>query len=194
MNDVPTADFRVWPRLRQSMVATLVLAMLALFIHGAIAAGADPSNTGGQITGTDAYRKVMVTRTPQGRFKKKVISRGKDQVAPVVALEGTSTGGTLRIASYESFLVTGTWTFGARNRVTLDVDAAAFAANKGPELCPDSSCTPTATWVARTTVFNPKTQLLKVKWLITVRQTSADGSYVEETFAFKGKGTLSPLA
>lgn len=47
---------------------------------------------------------------------------------------------------------------------------------------------------ARTAVFNPKSQGLKAKWLVRVRQTFPDGSYVEEPFAFKGKGTLSPLA
>ncbi len=183
-------------RSRSLATAALVAVALALSASHTKAAGSDPANLGGQLSGTDAFRKISATKTASGRVKKRVISRGKDQVAPVVSFEsnGTAGQGSLRIAAYESFQVTGTWTLGAKNRVTLAVDADAFAANKGPELCPASSCTPTATWTARTAVYNPKTQILKAKWLVTVRQTSADGSYVEETFAFKGKGKLSPLA
>jgi hypothetical protein len=46
--------------------------------------------------------------------------------------------------------------------------------------------------VARSAKFDPKKQSLKAKWLITVQQTNADGSYDRETFAFNGAGALTP--
>jgi len=170
---------------------TVLLATATVVLAHTLASAADPTGLGATLTGVDRYRKVMVSRTSRGKLKKKVISRGKDSVAPVISFgTGTSESGPFTISSYESFLVAGTWTVVPHDRLTLAVDGAAFAAQKGPELCPASSCTPTATWTPRSAKVNPRTNLLTAKWRVTVRQTNADGSYVEETFAFKGAGPL----
>jgi hypothetical protein len=167
----------------------ILVVLLLLVAVAASAAGIGA--TGGTLTGKDAFKKTMVSRTAQGGLKKKVIARGKDPVAPIIVLDPGATTGAFTILQYEDFPVTGTWTL-ASNKVTLAVDAASFATQKGPELCPAASCTPTAIWTPGRTTFSPKKSTLKAKWLVTLRQTNADGSYVEETFKFKGAGTLSP--
>lgn len=166
--------------------------LLALVLSRSTASAIDPGGLGATLTGFDRFKKTMVSRTSRGKLKKKVISRGRDSVAPSITFEaGTAESGLFAISSYESFPVAGTWTLAPHDRVTLAVDSDAFAAQKGPELCPSSSCTPTATWTPRTAKINPRTNALAAKWVVTVRQTNADGSYVEETFTFKGAGKLA---
>lgn len=177
-----------WNRLYRP---AMLLATVAVLFASTPAAAVDPSGSDATLTGFDRYKKTMVSRTSRGKLKKKVISHGKDSVAPSISFgTGTRGSGPFTISSYESFAVTGTWTVAPHDRLTLAVDGAAFAAQKGPELCPASSCTPTATWAQRSAKVNARTNVLTAKWRITVRQTNADGSYVEETFAFKGAGPL----
>ena len=181
---------RSLPWNRVSLRAALSMMTVAVLAHAA-ASAVDPSGLGATLTGLDRYKKIMVSRTSRGKLKKKVISRGADPVAPSVTFgTGASESGPFTISSYESFPVQGTWTVAPHDHLTLAVDADAFAAQKGPELCPASSCTPTATWTPRSAKVNPRTNVLSVKWRVTVRQANADGTYVEETFAFKGAGPL----
>jgi len=177
------------PTAVRAVVSTLVLAVLLVLV--ARTSDAAPlAGLSGTLTGTDAFKRTTATRTPKGKFKKKVVGHGKDAVAPTIAFDSAS--GAFTITGYEDFPVTGTWTATSKGAVTLTVDNDAFAAQKGAELCPAASCTPRATWTPRAARFDARKSALKVKWLITVRQTSADGSYVEETFKFHGAGALSP--